>query len=56
MTGEPVNLIETLASRLAAACLADGRVTEAEVTVHKPHAPAGQPVSDITVTIRRSRP
>ena len=56
VAGEPVNLIETLASRLAAACLADGRVAAAEVTVHKPHAPVGQQVSDITVTIRRSRP
>jgi dihydroneopterin aldolase len=25
------------------------------VTVHKPHAPVGPPVADVSVTIRRSR-
>jgi len=55
VAGEPVALIETLADRLAAACLADPAVQETEVTVHKPHAPVGQPVGDIAVTIRRSR-
>ena len=39
VSGEPVALIETLADRLAAACLADPAVREAEVTVHKPQAP-----------------
>jgi dihydroneopterin aldolase len=51
-----VALIETLAARLAEACLADPAVREAEITVHKPQAPVGLPVTDITVTIRRSRP
>jgi dihydroneopterin aldolase / 2-amino-4-hydroxy-6-hydroxymethyldihydropteridine diphosphokinase len=51
--GEPVALIETLADRLAAACLADPAVREAEVTVHKPQAPVSQQVADIAVTIRR---
>jgi dihydroneopterin aldolase len=37
--GEPVALIETLAARLAAACLTDPVVREAEITVHKPQAP-----------------
>jgi dihydroneopterin aldolase len=55
VAGQPVALIETLADRLAAACLADPVVREAEVTVHKPQAPVGQPVADITVTIRRGR-
>jgi dihydroneopterin aldolase len=55
ISGEPVALIETLASHLAAACLADQAVTEAEITVHKPHAPLTQPFADVTVTIRRSR-
>jgi 7,8-dihydroneopterin aldolase/epimerase/oxygenase len=54
--GEPVALIETLANRLAAACLADSAVREAEITVHKPYAPVSQQVADIAVTIRRSRP
>jgi 7,8-dihydroneopterin aldolase/epimerase/oxygenase len=53
--GEPVALIETLAARLAAACLADQAVREVEITVHKPHAPVDVPVSDIAVTVRRSR-
>jgi dihydroneopterin aldolase / 2-amino-4-hydroxy-6-hydroxymethyldihydropteridine diphosphokinase len=53
--GEPVALIETLAARLAAACLQDQAVCEAEVTVHKPQAPVSQEFADIAVTIRRSR-
>jgi dihydroneopterin aldolase len=53
--GEPVNLIETLAARIAEACLADAKVETVEVTVHKPHAPIPSPFSDVVVTIRRSR-
>jgi dihydroneopterin aldolase len=55
VAGEPVALIETLAARLAAACLADPAVQEAEVTVHKPQAPLQQEVADVSVTIRRGR-
>jgi 7,8-dihydroneopterin aldolase/epimerase/oxygenase len=56
VSGEPVALIETLADRLAAACLsADDAVREVEITVHKPHAPLIQSFADVTVTIRRSR-
>jgi dihydroneopterin aldolase len=55
IAGEPVALIETLAQRLAAACLANERVQHAEITVHKPDAPVGVPVRDVSVTIRRSR-
>ena len=55
VAGEPVRLIETLADRLAAACLADETVREAEVTVHKPQAPVQQQFADVAVTIRRSR-
>jgi 7,8-dihydroneopterin aldolase/epimerase/oxygenase len=55
VAGPPVQLIETLADRLAAACLADDVVKEAEVTVHKPHAPVPQRFADIAVTVRRSR-
>jgi dihydroneopterin aldolase len=54
--GEPVALIETLASRLAQACLADSAVQEVQITVHKPHAPVDVAVTDIAVTIRRGRP
>jgi 7,8-dihydroneopterin aldolase/epimerase/oxygenase len=53
--GEPVNLIETLASRLAGICLADPAVLAAEITVHKPDAPISVPFEDVSVTIRRQR-
>lgn len=54
--GEPVNLIETLAERLAQACLAEPAVRQAEITVHKPDAPMGRPFDDVSVTICRARP
>jgi len=53
--GEPVSLIETLAGRIADVCLAEPRVEQVEVTVHKPFAPVAVPLDDVTVTIRRSR-
>lgn len=55
ITGEPVNLIETLADRLAAACLADPRVATATVTVHKPQAPIAHAFADVAVTLTRGR-
>jgi dihydroneopterin aldolase len=54
--GEPVNLIETLAERLAALCLGQPQVEEVEVTVHKPSAPVPHPFTDVAVTIQRRRP
>ena len=56
VAAEPVALLESLAQRLAAACLADEKVQHAEITVHKPQAPVAVPVRDVSVTIRRSRP
>jgi dihydroneopterin aldolase len=53
--GEPVNLIETLASRLVDACLLDARVAAATVTVHKPSAPIAHTFTDVAVTLRRAR-
>ncbi|HTZ42647.1 MAG TPA: dihydroneopterin aldolase [Jatrophihabitans sp.] len=53
--GEPVNLLETLAARLAEVCLADRRVAAATVTVHKPQAPIPLSFADVAVTIRRTR-
>jgi dihydroneopterin aldolase len=53
--GEPVNLIETLAERIADVCMTDRRVERVEVTVHKPSAPIAVPLDDVTVTIQRSR-
>lgn len=55
VSGEPVQLIETLAERVADRCLADSRVHAVEVTVHKPQAPIPVPFDDVTVTILRSR-
>jgi 7,8-dihydroneopterin aldolase/epimerase/oxygenase len=56
VAGEPVNLIETLAGRLLDACLSDGRVAAAALTVHKPGAPIPHEFSDVAVTLRRTRP
>ena len=55
VAGEPVNLIETLAQRIADVVLADGRVNMVDVTVHKPHAPIPLTFTDVSVTISRSR-
>src|SRR5690606_12269044 len=55
VAGEPVNLIETLAQRIADVALADPRVRSAVVTVHKPHAPIPLTFADVAVTIERSR-
>jgi dihydroneopterin aldolase len=55
VAGDPVALLETLAQRLVAVCLAEDTVQHAEITVHKPQAPVAVPVRDVSVTIRRSR-
>jgi dihydroneopterin aldolase len=55
VSGEPVRLVETLAQRIADLCLADARVEDVEVTVHKPEAPVSVPFGDVIVTIRRAR-
>jgi dihydroneopterin aldolase len=55
LTGEPVDLLETLAQRLADVCLADPLVDAVEITVHKPEAELGVPFDDVTVAIRRGR-
>jgi dihydroneopterin aldolase len=56
VAGEPVDLIETLAQRIADTCLGHETVEEVEVTVHKPEAPITVPFEDVTVTITRRRP
>jgi dihydroneopterin aldolase len=56
VAGRPVDLIETLAQRIADACLGHAVVQEVEVTVHKPEAPITVPFDDVTVTITRRRP
>lgn len=53
---EPVNLIETLAERVAATCLTRSMVQRVSVRVHKPHAPIPAAFTDVTVEIERRRP
>jgi dihydroneopterin aldolase len=55
LSGEPVDLLETLAQRLADVCLAYELVQAVEITVHKPEADLGVPFDDVVVTIRRER-
>lgn len=55
VAGEPVNLIETLAERIADAVLEEQLVQSVEVTVHKPHAPIALTFSDVAVKIIRGR-
>ena len=56
VAGEPVQLLERLAARIAAAVLEDRRVDTVEVTVHKPAAPIPVAFDDVSVTLRRDRP
>jgi 7,8-dihydroneopterin aldolase/epimerase/oxygenase len=55
LSGEPVDLLETLAQRLADVCLAYPLVDAVEITVHKPEADLGVPFDDVVVAIRRQR-
>lgn len=52
---DPVDLIETLAQRIADVCLIDSRVDWVEVTLHKPDAPIEATFQDVALTITRSR-
>ena len=53
--GDPVDLIETLATRIADAVLEFDGVHAVRVTVHKPHAPISHEFADVAVTITRPR-
>ncbi len=55
ITGDPVDLIEALAQRIADVCLYDERVEQVEVAVHKPQAPIPVPFGDVVVRIVRTR-
>lgn len=52
VTGDSVDLIETLAYRVADSVLAFRGVKAVDVTIHKPHAPVGHPVTDISFSTR----
>ena len=56
ITGEPVSLIEALATQICNRLLADfPLVVSVVVTVHKPSAPVDVKFTDIAVTIERHR-
>jgi 7,8-dihydroneopterin aldolase/epimerase/oxygenase len=55
LTGDPVQLLETLADRLARECLRSERVAAVDVVVHKPQAPVPVPFDDVELVIRRTR-
>lgn len=55
LAGEPVNLLETLAERIAGVALSHARVDAVEVTVHKPQAPITVAFGDVSITVRRER-
>jgi dihydroneopterin aldolase len=51
---DPVDLIETVAERVAGVVLAHRAALATTVTVHKPSAPISVPFADVSVTITRS--
>jgi dihydroneopterin aldolase/2-amino-4-hydroxy-6-hydroxymethyldihydropteridine diphosphokinase len=53
--GDPLDLIEALASRIADRVLARPLVEAVEVVVHKPQAPVGHPFTDVQVRVTRER-
>lgn len=55
ITTDPVNLIESLAERIATDILTTDLITAVEITVHKPQAPLGVSFTDVSVSIRRER-
>lgn len=52
---DPVDLIETVAERVAAVVLQHRAVEVVRVTIHKPSAPIIVPFDDVAVTITRTR-
>ena len=52
----PVDLIETVAERIANVVLAHPPALKVQVTVHKPQAPISVPFTDVAVQITRTRP
>jgi 7,8-dihydroneopterin aldolase/epimerase/oxygenase len=52
---DPVDLIETLAQRIAGLCLLETGVEWVRVTVHKPDAPIEATFADVSLTITRAR-
>ncbi|MHC2186247.1 dihydroneopterin aldolase [Rathayibacter agropyri] len=55
VTRDPVDLIETLAERLASVALGFPAADVVRITVHKPDAPIPLPFEDVAVQITRTR-
>jgi 2-amino-4-hydroxy-6-hydroxymethyldihydropteridine diphosphokinase/dihydroneopterin aldolase len=55
LAGDPADLVETVAERIAAAVLARPQVEAVDVRVHKPQAPIPVPFVDVEIVIRRDR-
>lgn len=55
VTGESLDLIETLAERIAGAVLEKFPLLAVELTVHKPKAPIEVTFADVSVTIFREK-
>ena len=54
--GEPYQLIEAVAGRIADDVLSDPRVRSVEVVLHKPQAPIPLEFGDVAVAVTRPRP
>ena len=55
ITGEPLNLIEALAVRIADDVLLRFDVAAVDITVHKPQAPIAVDFGDVSVSVHRDR-
>jgi 7,8-dihydroneopterin aldolase/epimerase/oxygenase len=53
LTSDPVDLIETVAERIAGVALAYPAAERVRVTLHKPSAPITVPFDDVSITIER---
>jgi dihydroneopterin aldolase len=53
--GQPYQLIESVAAKVAEDVMTDERAHAVEVTIHKPSAPIPLTFADVSVTARRSR-
>lgn len=53
--GDPCDLIETVAARIATDVMTDARCHAVEVVLHKPQAPIPLEFADVAVVARRSR-
>ncbi|WP_396667424.1 dihydroneopterin aldolase [Microbacterium sp. R86528] len=56
VAGEPVNLLEALAERIAVSLLTIERIGRVRVTLHKPNAPIALSFDDVSVSIERAKP